>query len=66
MIVAGLKAPVSGYPAVTHKDGAISEVRAGLAFAALLADSNLHLSQMQQKHPGQEGKTYLLGTEECH
>lgn len=67
MITAGLlQHPSSAYPAVSPKDAAISEVQAGLAIVPWLTANNSHLSQMQQKLPGQEGKTYLLATEGCH
>ena len=67
MIVVGfLKHPSSSYGAVSPKDAAISEVQVGLAIVPQPTANNSHLSQMQQKRPGQEGKTYLLATEGCH
>lgn len=66
MIIAGLlKHSSSGSPAVSPKDAAISEEQAGLAIIPRLTANNSHLSQMPQKRPGQEGKTYLLATEIC-
>lgn len=63
MTVAGLlKEPSSGNLALLPSGAAISEAQA----VPQLTANNSNLPQMQQKGPGEEGKTYLLPTERCH